>query len=342
VLPPLPRRGICCCGSWIVDHVKLVNLWPQEETLADILAEETGTGGSAYNVSLDVARFAMGVPLSGLGLVGDDEDGSRILADAARFGIDTRRLLRLPGTPTAYTDVMTVQSTGRRTFFHQRGASALLGPEHFPLAELECGILTLGYLLLLDALDRSDPEHGTAAARVLAGCRAAGILTAVDVVSEDSDRFRRVLTPALPHTDCLLINEIEAGRTTETRIRSDGVLDRRALAAAARRLLELGVQQLVVIHAPEGALGLTRAGSRVWSPSLELPAGFIKGSAGAGDAFFAGMVAGIHEGWSLERCMAFAHGAAACSLRHPTCTAGVGSAEEIWALREQFPPKESR
>ena len=34
----------------------------------------------------------------------------------------------------------------------------------------------------------------------------------VDVVSEDSDRFKTVVTPALQHVDYLIVNEIEAGK----------------------------------------------------------------------------------------------------------------------------------
>jgi sugar/nucleoside kinase (ribokinase family) len=332
------RRGVCCAGNWIIDHVKTINAWPAEETLATIVAEDLGTGGAAYNVSVDLARFDLGVPLWGLGLVGDDADGARILEDARRCGIDRRHLRPVPDARTAYTDVMTIRGTGKRTFFHHRGASALLAPEHFPVADLECRILCLGYLLLLDALDAEDQAFGTAAARVLAACRAAGILTAVDLVSEDSDRFDRVVTPALPHTDYLIVNEIEAGRTTGGVTRSAGVLDQGAVRTAAETLLERGVGRMVVVHAPEGAFACSRAGERLWKPSLDLPPDSIRGAAGAGDAFFAGVIAGIHEDWDLDDTLGFAHAAAASCLRHPTCTGGIGSAKEIREIAAALAP----
>ncbi|MHC4910722.1 MAG: carbohydrate kinase family protein, partial [Planctomycetota bacterium] len=284
-------------------------------------------------VALDVARFDLGIPLSGIGLVGDDADGASIRADAAGHGIDTSGLLTTADACTSYTDVMTERDGGRRTFFHMRGANALFAPEHVDVARLECRIFSLGYLLLLDAMDAPDAEHGTRAASLLQACRTDGMKTAIDVVSEDSDRFSAVITPALRHTDYAIINEIEAGRTTGRRIRGEGgELDRGELDAAAADLFQRGVHELVVLHAPEGAIARTPDGSVTWSPSLSLPAGFIKGSAGAGDAFFAGMLAGLHEAWPLERTLEFAHGAAAASLRHPTCTGGVESAREINAL----------
>ena len=82
------RRGICCAGNWIIDHVKIISVWPQQDTLATILGEETGTGGSAYNVLVDLSRFGVDIPLSGIGLVGSDADGNSILADCAERGID--------------------------------------------------------------------------------------------------------------------------------------------------------------------------------------------------------------------------------------------------------------
>jgi sugar/nucleoside kinase (ribokinase family) len=331
------RAGITCAGNWIIDHVKVISFWPEEDTLTNILHEETGTGGSAYNVLVDLERFGLGIPLSGIGLVGDDPDGARILDELRRLGIDARAVGSVAGVPTAYTDVMTVKDTGRRTFFHNRGANALLAPEHFPLAELRSRVLSLGYLLLLDALDAEDPEHGTRAARVLAAARAEGILTAIDVVSEDSDRFARIVTPSLEHADYAVINEIEAGRTVGRELRPGGRLDEAGMEAAARDLIERGVKRVAVIHAPELSLGLARDGELVRQPGHRLPAGFIQGTAGAGDAFLAGMLAGIHEDWGLARSLRFATAAAASCLRHPTTTAGVGSAAEIWELASTMP-----
>lgn len=330
------RKGICCGGNWILDHVKTISFWPQEETLANIVAEELGTGGSAYNVLACLSQFGMGIPLEGIGLVGEDADGERILQDLVRRGISSRFVCKAPA-PTSYTDVMTVAGTGRRTFFHNRGANALLAPGHFPEKELTARVFNLGYLLLLDSLDAPDPEFGTGAARVLARMRAAGLLTSIDVVSEDSQRFASIVTPALPHADYCILNEIEAGRTTGIELRNGGKLDLKAVEKAAAELLRRGVQRAVVVHAPEASFGLARQGERRWQASHHLPQGFLKGTAGAGDAFVAGMLAGIHEGWTLEKSLQFATAAAATCLRHPTTTGGVGSAEEIWRIASDLP-----
>ncbi len=333
----MEREGICCVGNWIIDHVKTIDTWPREETLATILSEELGTGGSAYNVLVDLARFRLRIPLSGVGLVGDDADGRRILEDGRRWGIDMSRVRAVPGVSTSYTDVMSVKGTGRRTFFHHRGANALLGPDDIPISELTCRVLNLGYILLLDRLDEADPEFGTRAARVLARARAAGIWTSIDVVSEHSDRFQRIVRPALPHADACILNEFEAGMTTGRELVRGGSIDRGEMEAAARDLLKLGVRRLAVIHTPEASVGATVSGEVCWQPAHDLPPGFIAGTVGAGDAFMAGMLVGIHEGWELGKSLRFATAAATSCLRHPTTTGGVLSAEEIWRLAEELP-----
>jgi sugar/nucleoside kinase (ribokinase family) len=108
---PIARRGLLAAGNWIIDHVKTLDAWPEQDGLVNILAHETGNGGGPYNVLKDLARLRAPFPLAGLGLVGDDDDGRAILADCAAHGIDTARLQITSAAPTSYTDVMTVRGT---------------------------------------------------------------------------------------------------------------------------------------------------------------------------------------------------------------------------------------
>ncbi len=96
---------------------------------------------------------------------------------------------------------MSVRATGRRTFFHQRGANALLGPEHFDFTASRAKFFHLGYLLLLDRLDQPDPAHGTVAAGLLAQARAAASSPASTWSARTGARFPAIVRPALPHTD---------------------------------------------------------------------------------------------------------------------------------------------
>ena len=195
------RRGLLAGGNWIIDQVKMIDVYPQPEQLANIRSQSEGTGGAPYNVSVDLARSGAPFPLFAAGLVGKDSLGEHIRATCHQYKIDVQYLGTTPKAPTSYTDVMTEQGHGRRTFFHARGANALWQGDDRVFKNLNVRVFHLGYLLLLDALDEPDARYGTKAARLLARAQAAGVKTCADVVSEDSDRFARIVNPALKHVD---------------------------------------------------------------------------------------------------------------------------------------------
>jgi len=329
------RSGIIAGGNWIVDHLKIIDAWPAQDALASILAESSGNGGSAYNVLKDLALLDAPFPLTGIGLVGNDKTGDAILADCAAHRIDVARLQRTPTVATSYTDVMTVRTTGRRTFFHQRGANALLGREHFEFAGVTAKIFHLGYLLLLDRLDALSADGQTGAAEVLRRARAAGLRTSADCVSDHSGRFRAVAAPALPHVDYFFANDFEAEKITGVMVRKAQRLDPHAVRAAARALLEAGVREWVFIHFEEGAFAASRE-AEVWQPSLRVPAADIRGAAGAGDAFAAGVLYGLHEDWPVAESLRLGVSAAAASLYDPRCSASLRPLEECRRLAEQL------
>jgi len=271
---------------------------------------------------IDLARLEAPFPLEALGLVGDDKDGEAIRVDCLRHGINAGQLHTCKEAHTFYTDVMSVKSTGRRTFFHQRGANALLGPEHFDFSASRAKLFHLGYLLLLDRLD---PEHGTVAAGLLKQAHAAGFKTSIDVVSEDSNRFPAIVRPALKYTDYAILNEFEAGRTTGQKIRTEQGIDLTQLRASAQNLLEAGVREWVIIHFPEGAIAAGRDGRILSHGSVQIAQDEIIGTTGAGDAFLASLLYGLHEEKSMEECLRYAVCVAAACLTEANCSGGIRS-----------------
>ncbi len=335
------RSGVLAAGNWIVDHVKRINIWPSQDALANILGEYRGTGGAPFNVLIDLARLGTRFPLYGAGVTGPDEGGQWIRGVCEQQGVDTSQLAELAGAVTSYTDVMTVAETGRRTFFHQRGANALLDSGMIDLQSVEAKMFHLGYLLLLDRLDEPCPEFGTQAGRLLAQASALGFTTSVDLVSEESDRFSRVVLPILSNVDLLFLNEFEAGRACSMKIRVNDRIEPRHLASAAGRLLKAGVRQWVIIHFPEGVYAEAADGRQIYQPSVQLDRDRIAGAAGAGDALAAGVLLGMHDGLPMERCLIFGVCAAAASLRHPSCTDAVASLADCLVLGDQFGYAES-
>lgn len=322
------RKGIAFAGNMIVDTIKYIQRYPAEHTLTTVTGTARASGGAACNCAVDIARLDPDVPVTLVGVVGEDAAGDFLL-DAMRAcpQIDVSHVARAGLTST--TDVMT-DAAGGRTFFHYRGSNALLTRAHFDMARLaaRASMLHVGYVLLLDGLDAEDAEYGTVMARVLADARAAGLRTSVDVVSEDSDRYARLVPPALRYADICVMNEIEAERTTGVRLRDETGLLRDRMPEACRALLAMGVGEWAVVHAAEAACGVSRAGEVVKRASWRVPDGFIVSSVGAGDAFAAGIVYAAHQGWGLARAVEVAGAVAAWSL------SGAGACDAMRPLAE--------
>lgn len=329
------RNGILAGGNFIIDHVKLIDAYPEQDMLAFIHNETSSNGGGPYNVLKDLTAMRVGYPLAAAGLVGKDANGDWILRDCRSAGIDTTQLHQTNAAPTSYTDAMTVIGTGRRTFFHQLGTNALVGEQHFDFSRTQAKIFHLGYLMLLTEMDRLLPDGRTVASRVLEAAQNAGLLTSVDLVSSNHPQFREITEVSLPFTDFLILNEIEAGKATGSDLKSSPP-DIDQIKTAAQQLLEKGVRREVIIHFEAGAVVAEKNGAVYHQSSLKLPSGFIAGATGAGDAFAAGYLHGTHEEWLIADRLKLAVCTAAMCLTHPTPSLGLKPVADCLKLASEL------
>ena len=140
---------------------------------------------------MDLAKLQSGLPLYAAGCIGKDAYGDLILKTVMEQRINAKYLCQLSSVPTSYTDVMVAKAGTTRTFFHNRGANAEFGIEYIDQIDVPAKIFHLGYLLLLDKLEEPDKFYQLKAARVFHELQQKGYETSVDVVSEESVRFRR-------------------------------------------------------------------------------------------------------------------------------------------------------
>ncbi|HET9657219.1 MAG TPA: carbohydrate kinase family protein [Kineosporiaceae bacterium] len=348
-----PRRGVICAGSIIVDVNATIDHYPARERLALIEDASPSTGGPALNLAVDLRRLGADFPVDLQGVIGGDDHGRFVLDACAALGIGTCRVIRADGAATSYTDVMIERDGGRRTFFHHIGANGLLRPEHVDVTvTLEPGtpagtlgsatprpgthgsgdpasgdpvggrplrpkLLHLGAPGLHPLLDAPDPYGGNGFSRVLAAAQSAGLRTNLELVSVDPERIRRAALPCLPHLDYLVINEVEAQALTglgSEVASSDGAVDWPALEASAARLVELGVARLAVVHFPAGCVAAAPRGTVLRQGCVRMPAGSVRSTVGAGDAFAAGVLLGLHDDRPVEDCLELGVAAAAVSL----------------------------
>ena len=317
------RRGIICGGCWLVDNNNLIDRWPEQETLTQIIARETQGGGPAHNMALDLKHLDPEFPVWAIGVVGNDDAGRFLAAACEKHGIDQTQLRILDGVATSHTDVMTVRDTGKRTFFHHQGANAQLAPEHFDFPHCAAKILHLGAPGIHTRMDAPNDNDPNGWISVLRKARAAGIRTNLEMVSGSPEEIHRLVAPCLPHLDTLIINDYEAGVLTGIDVVSAGVTSAGAARRAAVALLVKGPLELVAIHFPGGCVAATRDGEVIARSSLNVPPQAIISANGAGDAFAAGLLYGLHEEWPIDDSLSLGLCAAASALRSVSTTSSV-------------------
>ncbi len=317
------KEGIAVGGSILVDHIHEIAAYPTAGELTKIRRTGRAIGGCVPNVAADLRLMEPSLRVEALGKIGADADGAYVKETLTGFGVGTAGITAASDR-TSFTEVMSVTG-GQRTFFNYPGASSDFGYADIDWDRLDTAMLHLGYFLLLDRIDAGEGE------KILAEAGRRGILTSIDLVSENSDRYRAVI-PALRYTDNLIINETEAGRLADREPTCEN------LAEIARRIKSYGVRDRVIIHMPDFGICLSERGITV-VPSYDLPQGFIKGTTGAGDAFCAGALLGIYEGRADAEILSFSSAAAAAALSSEDAVSGMRPRAEITELCKDWKRK---
>ena len=327
------RYGIAFAGNMLTDTVKLVSCYPEKGMLANVYSVSQAVGGCVPNTAIDLAKIDSEIRISAYGRIGNDDAGKYLLSEMRSYGIDVSGVKVSQSSGTSFSDVMTVKSTGERTFFHYRGANSEFSPADISVSDVNAEMLHIGYILLLDEFDKADAEYGTVMARFLAEAQAAGIRTSIDVVSSSDDLYAEKVVPALKFTDNAIMNEIEGSGISHLPARDkSGKLIKENIRATMQTILDCGVKERVILHCPEYGFCLDRDGVFTEVPSLDLTKGDIKGTVGAGDAFCAGCLYGIYNGWDNKRILEFAAGAAACNLSAEDSVSGMKDKNAIFEL----------
>jgi sugar/nucleoside kinase (ribokinase family) len=340
---PARRAGILCAGSVIADAAKVIDRYPALDHLAVIEEVSLSTGGPALNMAVDLRQLGATFPVGLIGAVGDDTHGAFLLAECLRLGITAAGVRELAGTVTSFTDIMVERDGGRRTMFHHSGANArwdaatarLPGPAE-PAAAAR--MLHAGAPGIHPFMDQPRPGGGNGWSALLQRAQSAGLHTNLELVSLEPARIAELAAPCLPHLDSIVVNELEAGALTGIDAPAptvDEAADWPALEAMAASLVERGVSALAVVHFPAGCVAAAPGGRSWRQGSVRLRRDQIRSTNGAGDAFAAGVLLGLHEGWPVERCLRLAVASAAACVQHPGTSAGVKPAAACLADADQ-------
>ena len=306
---------VVCLGIVVADVVgRPLRTLPGPGRLVLVDEMSLHTGGCAVNTAIGLAR--LGVPVQVIGKIGLDPFGDFLLRQLDGQSVGTRGVSRDPEIGTSATMVM-VDPDGERRFVHYMGANARLTLDDVDWGIIEsASILHVAGALVLPGID------GQPTAELLQRAQAAGVMTFLDTVWDDTGRWMDLLGPCLPHVDYFVPSLAEAQALT-------GLDDPENVA---RALLDRGVGTVGLKMGADGCLVMSDAGEVLRVPAFEVDA---VDATGAGDAFAAAFIAGVWRGWSLERTARLGNAAGAL------CVTGVGAAGGVRSLPETLAFMES-
>jgi len=301
--------SVACVGILVADvFANPIRRLPEPGELTTTSGFAMSVGGCAANTAVTLG--ILGREVSVAGKVGTDMFGDFVISDLARRGIGVAQIRRTAALSTSRTIVFNVEGEDRR-YLHCIGANADLTLEDIDRSILEnTEVLYLGGYLALPSLTAQD------AATLFCEAKRQGITTVLDVVMPAEGSFGiEDIAPVIRYADFFLPNEDEAGRLTGAR---DAHLQAKCLG-------EINPECAVVItRGPLGSVAIRRDRTIV-TPPFGMDA---VDESGAGDAFVAGLITGLFEGWDLQRALLFA------SAIGGSCTRALGCYEGVFTFEE--------
>jgi len=302
---------VVCLGQFTADVVVTpVKSLPEKGKAIFVDNISLHNGGCACNTA--VALGKLGINTAVIGKVGCDAFGDFLIKVMNEANLDTSAIVRDSSVNTSSTAVL-VGPDGERSFLHYSGGNAKMSEDDVDYDVIKAAkILHVAAAFLVPGLD------GKPMARVLARAREMGVTTSLDTAWDAEGRWMKLVEPCLRHVDIFVPSIEEAQMLT----------GKQQAPEIAKVLLGYGIDTLVM------KLGADGCYARTSSNELSVPAFKVEkvvDTLGAGDAFVAGFLAGMVNGWELEKACRFANAVGACCVSAEGAS-GIRPMQEIMKL----------
>ena len=333
------RSSVAFLGDVLVDRRYEVEAFPREATLANIIRVSQSIGGCAPCTAVNLAKIDRSVPIFLYGCVGEDDDGRYVNEILRSYNINVNSLRTLPNLHTGFCEEM-CRPEGERMFFYFKGANRAFSPEYVDMSLLQCSILHVGYLLVLDGFEVKDDEYGSLMARFLKTVQDKGIKVSADIASKSHADWSKNDLSVLKYVNYLICNEQECCACFGLNAKNpDDTLNTFNIKIAMRKAIQAGVRDKVVVHTRDVSYCLNSNNEFTEVASLDIPERDILSQTGAGDAFCAGCLFGINNGFSDKEMLEFASAAGAANLYSENSVDGMRDKKQLLQMIKDFPKK---
>ncbi len=293
-------------GQSSVDHLCVVRRLPRLDSKQDLSTYSVQPGGQVPTALVALQRW--GCATAYAAALGDDPGAELVRRALALEGVDIASCVRRPNVEQQVSVILVDEVTGERSVMSQKQPAL-----HLTVGELPLDLLPRAKVLLMDAVDI---PRAVAAAEC---ARRAGTWTVLDI-----DNPSEGIEQLLALTDVLIVGADFPGRLT-------GITDvQRALRATAKR----GPWFTCVTLGTGGAFAIVD-GVEHYVPAYRVP---VVDSTGAGDAFHAGCIYGLLQGWEAPATLRFAAAAAALKCGRLGGRDGIPTVERALQLARQEEP----
>jgi ribokinase len=274
-----PRIGVI--GSTNMDLTTTVERMPVwgETVLARHF--ETSFGGKGANQAIAAAKLGAEVVM--VSNLGDDTLGDSAINNFRSFGVDTRRVRRIPNQSTGTATILVDEGSGDNAILIVAGANGDLSSADVDAASQElkrCDLILLQLEIRL--------ETAYAAIRF-------GRQNGVGTVLNPAPARRNLDMDIVAQASFLIPNETELAILTGMPVESEA-----EVAAAAQSLIKKGVETVIVTLGARGALLAAPQGVRRVAP-VRVQA---VDTTGAGDAFIGSFARYFAAGLGLDAALA--------------------------------------
>ncbi|GLZ04702.1 5-dehydro-2-deoxygluconokinase [Actinomadura sp. NBRC 104412] len=270
-------------------------------------------GGSPTNVAVAAARHGRRTAV--ITRTGDDPFGRFIHKALKGFGVDDRYVTAVPALPTPVVFCEIFPPDDFPLYFYRYPKAPDL---EIRAAELDLDAIGSARILWATVTGLSQEPSREATLTALAARRDG--ITVLDLdhrpaLWESRDEATRWTRRALEHATVAVGNLDECAMA----------VGEREPHAAARALLDLGLDLAIVKRGPDGVLAASRT-EVVDGPPVEVE---VVNGLGAGDAFGGAVCHGLLAGWPLTRTVAFANTAGALVASRLACADAMPDTAEV-------------
>jgi len=308
-------HDVACVGLTILDVLgRPVERIPDGGNVDFIDEIRLTVAGTAAGTAIDCAK--LGLKTLAVGAVGEDEKGDFVVDTYRRFGVETWAVKRTKDAPTSAT-ILNVRPNGDRPALHVRGAS-----DHMWIDDKDVPPICDGQFVHMGGTGLLNRFDGPPTAAFLAKAKAAGCTVTFDLIAPTPNTMD-IVGPCLPHIDYFMPSmeeaEIISGRS-----------DPAEIAAFFR---DAGATTCIFKWGANGSYLATADGhERVPAQRFD-----VTDTTGCGDAYCAGFIAGLKQGWEPVKACRLGTAAAGLVSTGLGSDAGIIDLDHTIEVMESYP-----